>query len=69
MKTAIIKKGLILISVLALSILIPSCSYDELPPKTDDATSNYVLPKGEVPTAAEQQEVSNIRTEYNNATK
>lgn len=69
MKTAIIKIGLIFISILTFSVLVSSCSYDELPPKTDDATSNYVLPKGEVPTAAEQQEVSNIRTEYNNATK
>ena len=30
------------------------CSYNELPPKTSDASKSYIKPKGEIPTAAER---------------
>lgn len=45
--------------------VLASCSYSELPPKTDDATTTYVLPKGEVPTAAESTLANEIKNEYN----
>jgi hypothetical protein len=40
------------------------CSYNELPPKTDDITTNYVLPKGEFPTSQEKNQVSAAKQEY-----
>lgn len=45
-----------------------SCSYNELPPKTDDVTTDYVLPQGEIPTAEEYAEVEAIKAEYRNST-
>ncbi len=40
------------------------CSYNELPPKTSDASKSYIKPKGEIPTAAEREEVNAIKAEY-----
>ena len=40
------------------------CSYNELPPKTSDASKSYIKPKGEIPTAAEREELKAIRAEY-----
>ena len=40
------------------------CSYNELPPKTSDASKSYIKPKGEIPTAAEREELKAIRSEY-----
>ena len=39
-------------------------SYNELPPKTSDASKSYIKPKGEIPTAAEREELKAIRSEY-----
>ena len=36
----------------------------ELPPKTSDASKSYIKPKGEIPTAAEREELKAIRAEY-----
>ena len=49
-------------------ILLCGCSYNELPPKTDDATTDYLLPSGTVPTAEENAAVQALREEYENAT-
>ncbi len=49
-------------------ILLCGCSYNELPPKTDDATTDYILPSGTVPTAEENAAVQALREEYENAT-
>ena len=46
------------------SLLLAGCAYDSLPPKTTDGSSDYVLPKGAVPSEAEMQLVSDARTEY-----
>ncbi len=48
-------------------ILLCGCSYNELPPKTDDATTDYILPSGTVPTAEENAAVQALREEYENA--
>ena len=48
-------------------ILLGGCSYNELPPKTDDATTDYILPSGTIPTAEESAAVQALRDEYNNA--
>lgn len=48
-------------------ILLCGCSYNELPPKTDDATTDYILPAGTVPTAEETAAVQALREEYENA--
>ena len=49
------------------AILLCGCSYNELPPKTDDATTDYILPSGTVPTAEETAAVQALREEYENA--
>lgn len=49
------------------AILLGGCSYNELPPKTDDATTDYILPSGTVPTAEETAAVQALREEYENA--
>ena len=53
----------IFLSALAL-VLLCGCSYNELPPKTDDITTNYVLPKGVKPTQSEQELVQAAKAEY-----
>jgi len=50
-------------------LLFSGCSYNELPPKTDDATTDYILPKGTVPTAEESAYVESLRNEYDMAVK
>ena len=56
-------KEKIFIAIFAVCILT-ACSYNEQPPKTDDASTNYVLPVGEVPTDAEYAYVQAVRDEY-----
>jgi hypothetical protein len=65
-----IKKS-ILIAVITLFCLVAlsGCNYAELPPKTDDVTYDFVLPKGEVPSASELETLHLIRDEYNNSLK
>ncbi len=53
-------------AIVVASLLAGGCSYNELPPKTDDATTTYTLPKGVIPTADESAEAKAIREEYNN---
>lgn len=50
--------------ILACLLLPVSCSYDKLPTKTGNGTTQYVLPKGEIPTAEDRAEVDAIRAEY-----
>lgn len=60
------------ISILAIvfaGVILCSCGYKELPPKTSDASKSYIKPKGEIPTQAERDEVKAIQTEYEEATK
>ncbi len=59
------KKIILIIAVCILG----SCSYEELPPKTDDASSNYILPKGDIPSASDLATQAQIKAEYNNAIK
>lgn len=63
-KTTIIRITLVL-GIAA--ILLGGCSYNELPPKTDDATTDYILPSGTVPTVEETAAVQALREEYENA--
>lgn len=56
-----------IIAILATFIVgatLCGCSYNELPPKTSDASKSYIKPKGEIPTAAEREELKGIRAEY-----
>ena len=56
-----------IIAILATFIVgatLCGCSYNELPPKTSDASKSYIKPKGEIPTAAEREELKAIRDEY-----
>ena len=55
-----------LIMVLFLAIF-SSCEYDDLPPKTDDSSTGYKLPKRTVPTAADLELQSQLKKEYNDA--
>lgn len=64
LRTAVVSAALI-IGITAFS----SCSYEELTPKTDDLSSNYVIPQGEIPTAQELARVKAIKDEYNNSIK
>ena len=43
---------------------ITGCSYNELPPKTDDVSSHYLIPKGEIPTQEERDSVEATKKEY-----
>ena len=53
----------IILLTLTLSFLC-GCSYNELPPKTDDITTSYVLPKGVKPTQSEMDAVAAVKAEY-----
>ena len=48
------------------ALLATGCSYEKLPPKTDSSTSQYVLPKGEIPSAEDRDALADIRAEYDN---
>lgn len=50
--------------ILAVMLVSGACSYSELPPKTDDITTSYVLPKGELPSAEEKAAVAAAKAEY-----
>lgn len=58
-----------IIIIFAVISALSACSYNELPPKTDDITTSYVLPKGELPTAAEKNEVAAVKAEYEESIK
>ena len=62
LKTNDMKKTIIL-------LLAAASSYDELPPKTDDATTDYILPRGVQPTQEETDSVKAARAEYQEAIK
>lgn len=61
------RKFYIFVSAVAL-LALSSCSYEAQPPKTRGASSNYVLPAGEVPNADEIEMVNQARMEYEDAT-
>ena len=61
-----INKFIYLCSLFAAICVFQGCSYNELPPKTDDATNTYTLPKGVLPTAEERAVQQAARDEYNN---
>ena len=44
--------------------VLSGCAYDELPPKTDDITTSYVLPKGVKPSQDELDFVAAAKAEY-----
>ncbi len=50
-------------------LLLSGCSYSELPPKTDDATTDYIVPQGVLPSEQERTYVNQAKEEYENATK
>ena len=56
-------------AIFAFAAVLAGCSYDELPPKTDDITTSYVLPKGVKPTQEEQSIVNAAKAEYEAAIK
>lgn len=54
----------VLVALGACMLLASSCGYEKLPPKTGDANTNYVVPKGVIPTDAERAQVEAARAEY-----
>lgn len=52
-----------------MGLSLCGCKYNELPPKTSDASKSYIKPKGEVPSKEESDEVKAIRAEYAAAIK
>ncbi len=63
------KKNIFAILAVALaSVSVCGCTYNELPPKTSDASKSYIKPKGEVPTAEEREIVKAAKAEYEAAT-
>ena len=56
----------ILLLIAVMGLLASSCTYEELPPKTDDVSKDFILPKGEVPTSAELQQLYHIKEQYKN---
>ena len=63
------KKIIAILSLVCLGASLCGCKYNELPPKTSDASKSYIKPKGEVPTQTERDEVKAIKAEYEEATK
>lgn len=59
----------ILLLCMGLVLLCTGCSYQKEPPKTEDADTVYVLPKGELPSDSENAAVEAAREEYNQHTK
>lgn len=60
-----------IIAILAVALVgtcVCGCTYNELPPKTSDASKSYIKPKGEIPTAEEREVVKAIKAEYEAAT-
>ncbi len=61
-----------IIAILAFAVLgvsVCSCRYNELPPKTSDASKSYIKPKGEIPTQEERDAVKAAKAEYDAAVK
>lgn len=58
------KKYLIFALAAFLCLSLHGCGYDEEPPKTDDANSELILPKGELPSAQERSAVNEAKAEY-----
>ena len=50
--------------ILPVVCLLAGCSYNETPPMTDDASTQYVLPQGEVPTPEEVALVQAVKDAY-----
>ena len=63
------KKIIYIFIAILTFMMFSSCNYNELPPKKKNASTDYLLPKGELPTEAEKAEVAKIKEEYNNAIK
>ena len=66
MKTNIMTR---IVLLLTISVALYGCSYNELPAKTDDITTSYVLPKGELPSADEKSLANSAKQEYDAALK
>ena len=66
MKDNAMKKIMLILTAVAV---LSGCSYDELPPKTDDITTYYVLPKGTMPSPDEEKVVKDAQKEYKDAIK
>ncbi len=64
------KKNIIAIFAVGFALAsLCGCTYNELPPKTSDASKSYIKPKGEVPTAEEKALVAAAKAEYEAAIK
>lgn len=61
------KKNIFAKVLCAAAVLVSavSCSYEEEPGRTTDATTTYVTPKGDLPTQEERALVQDLVNEYN----
>ena len=57
----------IFIFIISFSTFSACDESEELPPKVDDTTSDYLLPTGVILTAQEREEVQERWNEYNTA--
>lgn len=62
------KKIISILAIVFAGAALCGCGYNELPPKTSDASKSYIKPKGEIPTQAERDEVNALKAEYDEAT-
>ena len=44
------KKIISILAIVFAGAALCGCGYNELPPKTSDASKSYIKPKGEIPT-------------------
>ena len=58
-----------IIYILSVMTLFAGCTYNELPPKTDDITTYYLLPTGEEPSDEEKDFVAAAIEEYESSVK
>jgi len=63
------KKIIAILPFVILLSILTGCKYDEKPPRTTDAASDYILPAGELPSDTDMQLVQAAREEYEEAVK
>ncbi len=63
------RKRFVLPALLLCLLAVTGCSYKEEPDRTNDATTNYVTPRGDLPSAEERAYVQALVDEYDESVK